>query len=160
MVAIDADAGDVNRRVRQLISALAGVELPPRTSDEKIVHLIPRRNIETWILNLNGNPVDEEADFRHVPGVDDQIGTAAQTFFDWSRPNAVPPSHCVPSLGAAIPEMRRLEFDQKPSVQGDFPLPVSDLKRDPDPFSFDPVTMNTYVKTTVHRRTRFTKRPT
>lgn len=112
MVAIDADAGDINKRVGQLIGALAGVELPPRTSDEKIVHLIPRRNIETWILNLNGNSVDEEADFRHAPAVDDQIGTAAQTFFDWTRPNAVPPPHCVPSLDAAIPEMRRLEFDQ------------------------------------------------
>ncbi len=30
----------------------------------------------------------------------------------WTRPNATPPPHCVPSLGAAIPEIRRIEFDQ------------------------------------------------
>ena len=111
IVAIDADTGDTNRRVRQLVSALSGLALMPRTAEEKIVHLIPKRNIETWILNLNGNEVDEETDFR-TRRLDDVIVPAAHTFFEWARPNAVIPEHCVPSLRAAIPEIRRLEREQ------------------------------------------------
>lgn len=47
-------------------------------------------------LNLNGSSVDEEADFRHSPGIDSQIVTAAQTLFEWARPNtAIPPPVCA-----------------------------------------------------------------
>jgi hypothetical protein len=107
---IDADAGDVSRRFRQLRDGLTQEGLERRSPEERIVHLIPRRNIETWILNLNDNPVDEETDFHHAPGVDDLIDSAAQTLFEWTRPNAVIPSFCLPSLRFAIPEIRRLEY--------------------------------------------------
>lgn len=53
IVMIDADTRDLNWRVRQLENALAGAELSPRTAQEKIVHLIPRRNIETWIFSIS-----------------------------------------------------------------------------------------------------------
>jgi hypothetical protein len=112
VVAIDADTGDLSRRSRQLRESLDAERLPARTERERIVHLVPKRNIETWILNLNGGQVDEETDFRRAPGIDDQIANAASTFFDWSRPNAAVPDHCVPSLRAAIPEIRRLEVEQ------------------------------------------------
>jgi hypothetical protein len=79
VVAIDADTEDVARRTRQLEDSLAAEELSSRSNTERIVHLIPKRNIETWILNLNGNPVDEETDFRRAPGIESQIGSAAQT---------------------------------------------------------------------------------
>jgi hypothetical protein len=82
--------------------------LPRRAEDEAIVHLIPKRHIETWILCLKGERVDEETDYRHR-GVDEHIKTAASTLFNWSRPNTVPAEHCVESLGLAIPEVRRLE---------------------------------------------------
>ncbi len=80
IVVIDADAGSTNRRLRQLEGALSSKRMPPRTAEEKIIHLIPKRNIETWILNLNGDQVDEETDFRHAPGIDARIEFAAQTF--------------------------------------------------------------------------------
>jgi hypothetical protein len=52
-----------------------------------------------------------ETDFRHAAGVEDQIATAAETLFEWVRLNAVIPQHCLPSLRAAIPELRRLETE-------------------------------------------------
>jgi hypothetical protein len=109
IVAIDADTGDSDRRLRQLQEALVQAELAPRTHQERIVHLIPKWNIETWILNLNGRNVDEDTDYRREQRMDEQIANAASTFFDWSRPNATPPAQCVPSLLSAIPEVRRLE---------------------------------------------------
>jgi hypothetical protein len=100
VVAIDADTHEVQHRLQQLQTVLDG---------ERIVRLVPRRNIETWILCLTGTAVDEETDYHHYPGIDEQIRPAATEFFQWSRPNAVPPERCVPSLLSAIPEVRRLE---------------------------------------------------
>jgi hypothetical protein len=111
VVAIDEDTADVAQRARQLGESLASEELSPRTSTERIVHLMPRRNIETWILNLNGHRVDEATDFSRDAEVEDLIVPAANTLFQWTRPNAVLPPHCVPSLRSAIDEIRRLEYD-------------------------------------------------
>lgn len=109
IVAIDADAGPVDQRHRQLRQALQDAGLEIRGNDEAIVHLIPKRNVETWILCLNGEQVNEVIDYSRKEGVYKLIATSAATLFQWSRPNAAVPTHCVPSLEAAIPEMRRLE---------------------------------------------------
>lgn len=109
IVAVDADAGDVNRRLQQVQSALLQAGLAARESEERIVHLIPKRSIETWILCLNGQSVDENADYSHDPGVDQQIPAAAATLFEWTRSNAIIPEHCIHSLRLAIPELKRLE---------------------------------------------------
>jgi hypothetical protein len=47
MVIIDADLNTVKKRVEQLRLELAQTKLSARTVNEKIVHLIPKRNIET-----------------------------------------------------------------------------------------------------------------
>ena len=65
IVIIDADNGDVLRRQRQLDQALRAWGLAPRGPDERIVHLIPKWSIETWILCLNGRAVDENVTYRH-----------------------------------------------------------------------------------------------
>ncbi len=109
MIAIDADTDEVDRRVRQLREALEQAGLIARTEGEAIVHLIPKRNVETWVLCLSGRGVDEVLDYSQASDVDTLIAPAALTFFEWSRPHATPPAHCVPSLLAAIPEVRRLE---------------------------------------------------
>lgn len=108
IIAIDADTWDVNRRLQQLHQAIVDAGLNPRGNGEAIVHLIPKRNIETWVLCLVGDNVDEETDHRQRD-IDDQINAAAVTFFEWSRPNAAVPQRCVPSLRAAMPEVRRLD---------------------------------------------------
>lgn len=108
VVVIDADKGDVTHRLGQFSEALRVDSLEPRAGNEAIVHFIPRRNIETWILCLNGRSVDEETDYCREHEVDDLIPPAAQTFFAWSRENANVPPHCVPSLHSALPEARRI----------------------------------------------------
>jgi hypothetical protein len=103
VVAIDADDGSVARRHQQFN------DLAARTADERIAHLIPKWSIETWILCLTGRAVDQDRTYRHEPGIDERIAPAAATFFEWGRPSATPPAHCIPSLHDAIPEVRRLE---------------------------------------------------
>jgi hypothetical protein len=105
IVVIDADTQEVSGRRTQLEEQLQS----PREAHERIVHFIPKRNIESWILCLNGEVVDEIENHRKDRGIEDRIGSAAQVFFDWTRRNAAIPSHCIPSLYAAIPEAQRLE---------------------------------------------------
>ncbi len=109
VVAIDADTVPAERRTEQLRQALDDARQPVRADGEPIAHLIPKRNIETWILCLNGNDVDEETDYSGEHGIDQEVTTAAETFYNWSRTNVTPPPHCVTSLRTAIPEVRRLE---------------------------------------------------
>ncbi len=117
VVVIDADVGLVERRTQQLREALDEAGVQPRTPIERIAHLTPKRNIETWILCLNdrrpnGQAVNENDDYkghREARNLGEQIKPAAETFFDWSRTNAAVPARCVDSLQIAIPEIRRLE---------------------------------------------------
>jgi hypothetical protein len=104
---IDADTGDVNRRVRQFQDALKQDGVGARSNDEAIIHLVPRRNIETWILHLSGENVNEETDYKGQD-VEGLITSAAETFFEWSRPSAQLPDRCLPSLRAGIVETRPL----------------------------------------------------
>lgn len=117
VVVVDADKGAVVRRSQQLNAALAKAGLEARGPNEKIAHLIPKRNIETWILCLNalrpdGENVNEEKDYKNHAAarkVDELIKPAAEEFFKWSRNNAEIPQHCINSLRSAIAEVRRLE---------------------------------------------------
>ena len=109
IVAIDADTRTVDDRLRQLEHALDNDRAARRANEERIVHLVPRRNIETWALCLSGEQVDEVTDYKRRPGVDDQIKPASETFFAWSRPKVQTPPHCVPSIAGAIPEIRRID---------------------------------------------------
>jgi hypothetical protein len=109
VILIDADKGDVNRRLHQLEEGLKQESLERRKPEECIVHFVPKRSIETWILCLNDHSVDEETDYSGRRDIEDQIAPAADTFYAWTRPNAPIPNRCVPSLRAAIPEAQRLE---------------------------------------------------
>jgi hypothetical protein len=109
VVLIDADKGDVGRRLRQLEDGLKQASVERRNPTECIAHFVPKRNIETWILCLNNRPVDEETDYSNRRDIEAQTGSAADTFYSWTRRNAAIPSHCIPALYAAIPEAQRLE---------------------------------------------------
>jgi hypothetical protein len=105
---IDADKGDVRLRLQQFHNALIEARLAPRAPDERIVHLVPKRSIETWVLCLNGRTVDEETDYSRED-IAKQVAPAATALFEWSRASTTPPNHCIPSLLTVIPEVRRLE---------------------------------------------------
>jgi hypothetical protein len=108
IVVIDADTHTVHQRLRQLDQALqeAGITLIRDT--EEIARLVPKRNIETWILCLNDVPVDEATDYKR-PRNDwtELIRTAAVTLYGWSRSNTAVPPSCVESLQFGIQELRK-----------------------------------------------------
>jgi len=101
IVVIDADTETVGRRVQQLSKALGN---GARKDGEAIVHFIPKRNIETWILHLKEEEVDEETDYSKR-AVDDLIPSATAAFHGWT---SQPPASCLPSLGSALQELKRL----------------------------------------------------
>ena len=98
----------MSRRHHQFRESLEHAGLTARAANEAIAHLVPKRNVETWILCLNGKVVDEHTNYKRE-NVDGLIAPAAVTFLEWSRPGAEVPASCVPSLLAALPEVRRLE---------------------------------------------------
>lgn len=110
IVVIDADAHTVDERLAQLSQALHQAGSPPVQMNEPVAHLVPKRNVETWILFLNADQVDEEADYKSTShNWNDLIPAAATTLFQSTRPNAAIPDQCIGSLTRGINELRRLE---------------------------------------------------
>src|SRR5580698_4931664 len=69
IVAIDADEGTVASRIGQLDARLkqsGDTRLREmRVQDERIARLVPRRNVETWILVLTGTQATEEENCKY-----------------------------------------------------------------------------------------------
>jgi hypothetical protein len=110
---IDADIGSVNDRRRQFERALRDADELLRSPTEPILNLIPKRNVETWILCLNLQQVNEIDDYRHDTRIEAQsIKRAAGTLFSWTRPNANIPELCAPSLRECLAEFSRIPRDE------------------------------------------------
>ena len=109
IVMIDADAHSVQGRLTQLSQALHENGVHTIHNAEQIAHLIPKRNVETWILCLNEQAVDEATDYKDPSdNWNDLILRASETLFQWTRPNAVLPKHCIDSLRRGVSEVNRL----------------------------------------------------
>jgi len=112
IVVIDADNRSVQERLAQLDQKLREAGATPiRPRDEQIARLVPRRNVETWILCLNGTPVDEETNYKN-DGHDwlRLIRSGIETLYAWTRPHAPVPASCVASLQLGVVELGRLDF--------------------------------------------------
>jgi len=109
IAAIDADTGTLADRGKQLEAALKTAGQGKRKPSERIALLIPRRHIETWILCLTDEKVDETAKYKSRGDVDKRIRGAAKNFFDWSRAGFSVPAGCVPSLKLGLREIRRVD---------------------------------------------------
>ncbi|HMD99103.1 MAG TPA: hypothetical protein VKM93_17460 [Terriglobia bacterium] len=109
IVMIDADTRTVQERWNQLDETLTESGNPIVGEGERIARLVPRRNVETWILCLNGQAVDEETDYKRA-GSDwnKLIPTASETLYQWTRSPAEPRDHCVSSLRTGVRELKRL----------------------------------------------------
>jgi len=109
IVMIDADTRSVQDRWNQLDQALTDNGEPTVSRGERIARLVPKRNVETWILCLNGQDVNETVDYsgerRNWNTLTPQ---AAETLCQWSRPNAGPPNPCVDSLQVGVRELKPL----------------------------------------------------
>jgi hypothetical protein len=108
IAAIDADTGSVSGREQQLEQALTKAKEVKRKKSEQIALLIPKRHIETWILCLTGDKVDETAEYNGRNDLDESIKGAAETFYQWSRTGFTIPARCVPSLSRGLQEIRRI----------------------------------------------------
>jgi hypothetical protein len=112
IVVIDADNRTVQERWRQLDQALEDGGKPHvDIGREQIARLVPKRNVETWILCLSGDEVDEMSDYKTTrDDWNNLIPQAATTMLEWTRPNSEPPSHCIDSLRSGVTELKRLEL--------------------------------------------------
>jgi hypothetical protein len=112
IVVIDADNHTVQDRYRQLDRTLEdGGKQRVDVEHEQIARLVPKRNIETWILCLNGHDVSEGDDYKDKRDEwNDLIPQAAGTLLDWSRQQAGLPSHCIDSLRSGVRELNRLRL--------------------------------------------------
>jgi hypothetical protein len=108
IVLIDADVGTVVEHERELEKSLRRAGEAKRNQAEAIALLVPKRNIESWILCLLGEVIDETTDYKGIRDIRATIKQAAGAFFDWSRTNFPVPGHCVSSLRRALSEIRRI----------------------------------------------------
>lgn len=111
VVVLDADIGEVADRERQLAAQLKSAQLDPRSSDERIIHLIPRRSIETWITYLLGQQITETNAYPHLRGRESDCQPAVNRLlhlFQLHRSNQPLPDACPPSLVTALNELRHL----------------------------------------------------
>lgn len=109
VVHLDADPGyTVADRHNQLAEALAEAQQPPRQPEERIAHLVPKRNIETWIsFYLNGPLVDEETEYAKYPKNESACWPAAEQFSDQAAQKSSPAGG-PPSLIQGLAEFRRV----------------------------------------------------
>lgn len=109
IVMTDADDLTATAREASLHAELAKSGMKAVSTDEPIVILIPKWQVETWIKCLLGQVVREDDKKSDQPPVtSDQIRLAASTLYEWTRPYARPGGTCVPSLAAAIPRWQRI----------------------------------------------------
>ncbi len=113
IVVIDADAKPIQHRLNDLRQRLEESEDERlrrfRAETEQIARLIPKWSIETWILNLNGETVDEDLPYKRQHRLwDDLIGPASIELHNWVSTKGDPPDRCTPSLKHGINELRHL----------------------------------------------------
>lgn len=111
IVVIDADVDTVENRRQQLKTALEHENLPPRSDNEIIVHLIPKRHIDTWLAVLaNHSGVNENDDYKTQYGFRRKESDAHPLFNRFAElfRNHQEPENCLPSLHEALQELERL----------------------------------------------------
>lgn len=111
IVVIDADTHAVHGRLTQLSQALEERGLQRLANDEQIAQLVPKRNVETWILCLTEHAVDEETEYKRT-GHDwhELIPDAARRLFQLTGANVALPENCIDSLRRGVNELNKLQW--------------------------------------------------
>jgi hypothetical protein len=106
----DADDMTVQTRKEWLEEVLD----KPRSAEEKIVYVIPRRHIETWMWYLEGNSVDEAANYKKEKGgpvkKDHDLAVVKRRFAEYIVTGQEPFPDCPPSMLDARVELNRLRL--------------------------------------------------
>lgn len=109
LVGTDADEKSVVQRRAQLDAALRFGNLDSRGASERIVFWIPRWNMETWLLSLSGQDVNENDDNCksrvHHP---DYVAASAEFLRQFDNYRRGEPLVTLPSLESAYTETQRL----------------------------------------------------
>ena len=108
LVFLDADTGTVGNRDAQLANELSNAGFPSRGPVERIVHLLPKRNVETWVHSLLGGVANETTDYKANPDGPktlDQCRDSGAEFHVYCGVNA-PMATSPASLQAARTEIR------------------------------------------------------
>lgn len=107
IVGCDADNETVAGRIQTLKEACDEVDVQFRQENERIVFVIPRRNIETWLAYLRAEPINETEAFRkyeHESDCRDQVSALDEM----CRKQQLEPDPPPPSLVSACAEFNRL----------------------------------------------------
>jgi hypothetical protein len=115
LVMLDADSNSVDERLRALDEALvAGGQRPIDQNRDMIARLIPKRNVETWILVLSQKAsaalLDEHSDYKRKRTEEEWtslVPVAAATLSEWTSPSAALPDNLIDSLRRGISEIPR-----------------------------------------------------
>lgn len=97
IVVADADDETVEERIADLDNRLRLAGYAARRSEEPILLIIPRRNVETWMHFLEGNSVDETTDYKSRCS-DAKNTDFAREFAGFAHPPRNPFPDCPDSL--------------------------------------------------------------
>ena len=110
VVVLDSDTQVVQKRLHGLAQSLVDNDQPPIDEKmESVAHLIPKRNVETWILSLNKISVDESQDYK---------GTRNKA--DWSN--------LIPKASQALYELYIQEVRLNPVLIDSLRLGIQELR--------------------------------
>lgn len=108
IVVIDADVHEVDFRKRQLDQECDQRSIPRRTQDDRVIVVVPKRNIETWFAYLQGDEeVDEGKSYPRLGRPRDCHPMADRLFRICHEQQRLPES-APPSLAEACEEYRKL----------------------------------------------------
>lgn len=104
---IDADTQTVEQTHARLKERLQKADIEQRQADERIAVLVPKRNIETWMVYLLGSTVDEETNYNkeHQLAKDPQAPKRAGITLA-QQLGQEPGADCPQSLQAAWSELK------------------------------------------------------
>ena len=104
LTVIDADTNEVQQVCRSLDTRLREANLESRRDDDRIALLIPKRNIETWAVYLQGVSVDEETDYKQHQLAQDYKSAGIKLA---DRIGQIPEPECPQSLQMGWQELKQ-----------------------------------------------------
>ena len=107
VVAVDADNHSTEDRRSELERECAKQDVPERTSEDPVIVVVPRRNIETWLAWLGGDKVDEETSYPRLRRESD-CDPLARNLYRMCHKAQRLDEGAPPSLIEACQEYRRL----------------------------------------------------
>ena len=108
IVVTDADNHSTEARRAQLEGECERQGVPGRQGGDRVVVIVPRRNIETWLAWLDGSNVDECGRYPRLPRERD-CATHARRLYDMCHEAQRLREPVPPSLRESCEEYRRLE---------------------------------------------------